>query len=123
MEQQPKTVGSVRLEYLDGATKAYGTGDVGGTTTNIDMFLLTIKDMHPASEEIQKGFDQAMKNKESSLDEQKKEFDKLVSDQKINSWQHSEMMNNARVVGDIQEINEKLNELWQISLKHGLFNE
>jgi len=96
---------------------------LGAADQTINNFLFTIKDMHPAANEIQTAFDDAMKEKTKKMEEQEKESNNELSEQKINTWEFREMMNNAEINLTINEYTHRTESLWQISLKHSLVPE
>lgn len=112
-----RNIGVVRLEYIDTATKLLGSGDIDGTLQYIDNFLLTIKDDDPAAKQIQDSFDKILLKKNKTLERLMSETDKL------GKWEQAEARAGGKDYAEIQAINDRLNNCWQIALKNGLFNE
>jgi len=117
MEKDVKSIGRERLEFLDAAFNSLGQGNMDATVRYVDVFLSTIKDGHASAQEIQKEFDVAMQKKNKTLAQLQKDTEKL------GIWERADAMANGKTYIEMQEINDRLNILWQTSLKHGLFNE
>lgn len=111
------TIGEKRLEYLDTANKAMASGDVASAGNYIEAFLTTVRDGTPIAEELEKGFDDTEKKKELG-------WEKVVKEtQKEEQFIQSERRYNGRGALELIALKERLNICWQISIKHGMFND
>lgn len=112
-----RSIGEVRLEYIDTATKLLGSGNVDGTLQFIENFLSTVKNESPVAKKIQESFDKILLKKQKTLEKLLEETEKL------GKWEQAETRGKGREYAEIQAINDRLNECWQLALENGLFNE
>jgi len=120
----------LRLDYLRQANVIMREARLEKNATYLNVveqiindYLKTIKELHPASNEIQTSFDESIKTREKTMGEMENDTNNQIKDQKINTWEQRNIMNNAEIDLTIKMYDDRLESLWQISLKHALVPE
>lgn len=117
METDIKSVGRTRHEFMEAAYNCFANGDIPRCIRFIDVFCDTVPDEHPAADELQKAFDQALQTRKSTINKGE------IDTKKMNYLLGCENMINTKAEAEIMEINERLDHCWAVAREHGLFNE
>ena len=117
MESDIKSIGRTRHEFIEAAYNCFANGEIPRCIRFIDVYCDTIPDEHPAADELQKAFDQAMQTRKSTINKGE------IETKKMNYLLGCENMINTKAEAEIMEINERLDHCWNVARKHGLFNE
>jgi len=112
-----RTLGELRMEYLDNANQLYSQGQYDGCEAFIDSFLLTIPEETPVSKEIENRFKEAEGRIQKTINEL------IKNTEKMEITERSETVFYGKKASEIQALKDKMDACWQIAIKHGLFND
>ena len=112
-----RTLGELRMNYLDDASQAYSSGQHEIAESFVDNFLLTIPEETAVAKEIENRFKEIEQRREKTVE-------KVIHDtEKMEITERSETVFYGMHASTIQSLKDKMDVCWQVAVKHGLFND